>query len=559
MTSANSGDSPGAPSAAKMNADEGKLLGIVRELMQADIKFDPNDRESVHKVVEAIFAARSRKGHVEAERAAPTTSREPAAETSPRSITRSEEGRISGNKGVKIENSLKAKPVADKFRTETLVGQLKQDQNRGHNKCEVQSKQVRVMLLRNLASQADALREDVNTLNYMLELARSFDAGQAMGTGAEAKAGPATSAKGNCHRVLDQLATTRKVVDQRRESSKQKQWGGSSPLLAAQQSRGHVQAPIPAEMRGGPLEPERHCRGKASATANHASEAEKLVRIPIRTNVASLQRSLSGAAAIKEARLATRRYSRGKVQRSQQGTSGVKIQKQSNKGIRRIPNTNIVASDLDKALRVPTYSLGQTRKPGQNALMPGVNDTRRTAPYTVFPQYPPGYKSTIPVSMNPGTLGTMNQVPQVVTQTQLPVSQHHQVQAALQQRLTGLGAHHPGGQGIPQGTQALQHVMETPRHQYQHPLQMHALQMQQHMHQQRSQQLQQHLQQQRSQQMQQQMQQQRSQQMQQQMQQQRSQQMQQQMQQQQQQTLTYETLINMVESAVRSQMEKKPS
>ena len=29
--------------------------------------------------------------------------------------------------------------------------------------------------------------------------------------------------------------------------------------------------------------------------------------------------------------------------------------------------------------------------------------------------------------------------------------------------------------------------------------------------------------------------------------------------QQQQQTLTYETLINMVESAVRSQMEKKPS
>ena len=530
VTSANSGDSPGAPSAAKMNADEGKLLGIVRELMQADIKFDPNDRESVHKVVEAIFAARSRKGHVEAERAAPTTSREPAAETSPRSITRSEEGRISGNKGVKMENSLKAKPVADKFRTETLVGQLKQDQNRGHNKCEVQSKQV----LRNLASQADALREDVNTLNYMLELARSFDAGQAMGTGAEAKAGPATSAKGNCHRVLDQLATTRKVVDQRRESSKQKQWGGSSPLLAAQQPRGHVQAPIPAEMRGGPLEPERHCRGKASATANHASEAEKLVRIPIRTNVASLQRSLSGAAAIKEARLATRRYSRGKVQRSQQGTSGVKIQKQSNKGIRRIPNTNIVASDLDKALLVPTYSLGQTRKPGQNAVMPGVNDTRRTAPYTVFPQFPPGYKSTIPVSMNPGTLGTMNQVPQLVTQTQLPVSQHHQVQAALQQRLTGLGAHHPGGQGIPQGTQALQHVMETPRHQYQHPLQMHALQMQQHMQQQRSQQMQQQMQVQRS-------------------------QLGLQLGQQQQQTLTYETLINMVESAVRSQMEKKPS
>ena len=546
MTSANSGDSPGAPSAAKMNADEGKLLGIVRELMQADIKFDPNDRESVHKVVEAIFAARSRKGHVEAERAAPTTSREPAAETSPRSITRSEEGRISGNKGVKMENSLKAKPVADKFRTETLVGQLKQDQNRGHNKCEVQSKQV----LRNLASQADALREDVNTLNYMLELARSFDAGQAMGTGAEAKAGPATSAKGNCHRVLDQLATTRKVVDQRRESSKQKQWGGSSPLLAAQQPRGHVQAPIPAEMRGGPLEPERHCRGKASATANHASEAEKLVRIPIRTNVASLQRSLSGAAAIKEARSATRRYSRGKVQRSQQDTSGVKIQKQLNKGIRSHVNTNIVASDLDKALLVPTYSVGQTRKPGQNALMPGVNDTRRTAPYTVFPQFPPGYKSTIPVSMNPGTLGTMNQVPQLVTQTQLPVSQHHQVQAALQQRLTGLGAHHPGGQGIPQGTQALQHVMETPRHQYQHPLQMHALQMQQHM--------QQQMQQQGSQQMQQQMQQQRSQQMQQQMQVQRSQ-LGLQLGQQQQQTLTYETLINMVESAVRSQMEKKPS
>ena len=530
VTSANSGDSPGAPSAAKMNADEGKLLGIVRELMQADIKFDPNDRESVYKVVEAIFAARSRKGHVEAERAAPTTSREPAAETSPRSITRSEEGRISGNKGVKIENSLKAKPVADKFRTETLVGQLKQDQNRGHNKCEVQSKQV----LRNLASQADALREDVNTLNYMLELARSFDAGQAMGTGAEAKAGPATSAKGNCHRVLDQLATTRKVVDQRRESSKQKQWGGSSPLLAAQQPRGHVQAPIPAEMRGGPLEPERHCRGKASATANHASEAEKLVRIPIRTNVASLQRSLSGAAAIKEARLATRRYSRGKVQRSQQGTSGVKIQKQSNKGIRSHVNTNIVASDLDKALLVPTYSVGQTRKPGQNALMPGVNDTRRTAPYTVFPQFPPGYKSTIPVSMNPGTLGTMNQVPQLVTQTQLPVSQHHQVQAALQQRLTGLGAHHPGGQGIPQGTQALQHVMETPRHQYQHPLQMHALQMQQHMQQQMQQQRSQQMQQQRS-------------------------QLGLQLGQQQQQTLTYETLINMVESAVRSQMEKKPS
>ena len=532
-----------------MNAEDGKLLGIVRELMQADIKFDPNDRESVHKVVEAIFAARSRKAHgnggegnVEAERAAPTMSREPAAETSLRSMTRSEEGRISGNKGVKIENSLKAKPVADKFRTETLVGQLKQDQNRGHNKCEVQSKQV----LRNLASQADALREDVNTLNYMLELARSFDAGQAMGTGAEAKAGPATSAKGNCHRVLDQLATTRKVVDQRRESSKQKQWGGSSPLLAAQQPRGHVQAPIPAEMRGGPLEPERHCRGKASATANHASEAEKLVRIPIRTNVASLQRSLSGAAAIKEARSATRRYSRGKVQRSQQGTSGVKIQKQSNKGIRSHVNTNIVASDLDKALLVPTYSVGQTRKPGQNALMPGVNDTRRTAPYTVFPQFPPGYKSTIPVSMNPGTLGTMNQVPQLVTQTQLPVSQHHQVQAALQQRLTGLGAHHPGGQGIPQGTQALQHVMETPRHQYQHPLQMHALQMQQHM--------QQHMQQQRSQQMQQQ----RSQQMQQQMQVQRSQ-LGLQLGQQQQQTLTYETLINMVESAVRSQIEKKSS
>ena len=270
------------------------------------------------------------------------------------------------------------------------------------------------------------------------------------------------------------------------------------------------------------------------------------MRIPIRTNGASLQRSLSGAAAIKEARSATRRYSRGKVQRSQQGTSGVKIQKQSNKGIRSHVNTNIVASDLDKALLVPTYSVGQTRKPGQNALMPGVNDTRRTAPYTVFPQFPPGYKSTIPVSMNPGTLGTMNQVPQLVTQTQLPVSQHHQVQAALQQRLTGLGAHHPGGQGIPQGTQALQHVMETPRHQYQHPLQMHALQMQQHM--------QQHMQQQRSQQMQQQ----RSQQMQQQMQVQRSQ-LGLQLGQQQQQTLTYETSINMVESAVRSQIEKKSS
>ena len=112
--------------------------------------------------------------------------------------------------------------------------------------------------------------------------------------------------------------------------------------------------------------------------------------------------------------------------------------------------------------------------------------------------------------------------------------QEGQVQAALQQRLTGLGAHHPGGQGIPQGTQALQHVMETPRHQYQHPLQMHALQMQQHMQQQRSQQMQQQMQVQRS-------------------------QLGLQLGQQQQQTLTYETLINMVESAVRSQMEKKPS
>ena len=140
----------------------------------------------------------------------------------------------------------------------------------------------------------------------------------------------------------------------------------------------------------------------------------------------------------------------------------------------------------------------------------------------------------------------MNQVPQLVTQTQLPVSQHHQVQAALQQRLTGLGAHHPGGQGIPQGTQALQHVMETPRHQYQHPLQMHALQMQQHMQQQMQQQRSQQMQQQRSQQMQEQMQVQRS-------------QLGLQLGQQQQQTLTYETLINMVESAVRSQMEKKPS
>ena len=534
MTSANSGDSPGAPSAAKMNADEGKLLGIVRELMQADIKFDPNDRESVHKVVEAIFAARSRKGHVEAERAAPTTSREPAAETSPRSITRSEEGRISGNKGSKIENSLKAKhsgtasikakPVVDKFRPGTSVRRLMQDPKRGHRKPESQSPHMSVKLIRNLAIQADVLRGDIGALNHMLELAKSMDLEEAMGTGAEAEAQPwpATSplAKGGGDKALDQLVTIRKMVNQRREGGKQKQGEGFMSISGAgkEQLRGHVQAPIPETMKVGPLEhgrhfqsealiPEtarvgplehgRHFQGEASPNAIQAGEAEKLV-----------QRSLSGASANREARLATRRYSKEKGRQSKQDTIGGKIKEQlqtfGEKGKLSPDAMEIVNPHL-----MPTHSLiGHS---GWQHGLTMVSNPNGTAPYTVFPQFPPGYKSTIPVIMDPRMLGTMSQVPQLGTQTQKSVSPHQQVQAALHQRLTGLGVHHPGGQGIPQGIQVLQHVMETPQHQYQHQLQMHALQMQQ----------------------------------------------QTSLGQQQQQTLTYETLMKMMESAARSQRDKE--
>ena len=532
---ANSKDSPGAPSAVKMNAEDGKLLGIVRELMQADIKFDPNDRESVHKVVEAIFAARSRKAHgnggegnVEAERAAPTMSREPAAETSLRSMTRSEEGRISGNKGSKIENSLKAKhsgtasikakPVVDKFRPGTSVRRLMQDPKRGHRKPEAQSPHMRVKLIRNLAIQADVLRGDIGALNHMLELAKSMDLEEAMGTGAEAEAQPwpATSplAKGGGDKALDQLVTIRKMVNQRREGGKQKQGEGFMSISGAQQLRGHVQAPIPETMkvgtlehgrhfqseapipetaRVGPLEYGRHFQGEVSP---NAIQAEKLV-----------QRSLSGASANREARLATRRYSKEKGRQSKQDTIGGKIKEQlqtfGEKG-----KLNPDAMEIVNPHLMPTHSLI-----GHSGWQHGLTmiNPNGTAPYTVFPQFPPGYKSTIPVIMDPRMLGTMSQVPQLGTQTQKSVSPHQQVQAALHQRLTGLGVHHPGGQGIPQGTQVLQHVMETPQHQYQHQLQMHALQMQQ----------------------------------------------QTSPGQQQQQTLTYETLMKMMESAARSQRDKE--
>ena len=492
-----------------MNAEDGKLLGIVRELMQADIKFDPNDRESVHKVVEAIFAARSRKGHVEAERAAPTTSREPAAETSPRSITRSEEGRISGNKGSKIENSLKAKhsgtasikakPVVDKFRPGTSFRRLMQDPKRGHRKPEAQSPHMRVKLIRNLAIQADVLRGDIGALNHMLELAKSMDLEEAMGTGAEAEAQPwpATSplAKGGGDKALDQLVTIRKMVNQRREGGKQKQGEGFMSISGAQQLRGHVQAPIPETMKVGTLEHGRHFQCEASPNVIQAGEAEKLV-----------QRSLSGASANREARLATRRYSKEKGRQSKQDTIGGKIKEQlqtfGEKGIS--PD----AMEIVNPHLMPTHSLI-----GHSGWQHGLTmiNPNGTAPYTVFPQFPPGYKSTIPVIMDPRMLGTMSQVPQLGTQTQKSVSPHQQVQAALHQRLTGLGVHHPGGQGIPQGTQVLQHVMETPQHQYQHQLQMHALQMQQ----------------------------------------------QTSPGQQQQQTLTYETLMKMMESAARSQRDKE--
>ena len=514
-----------------MNAEDGKLLGIVRELMQADIKFDPNDRESVHKVVEAIFAARSRKAHgnggegnVEAERAAPTMSREPAAETSLRSMTRSEEGRISGNKGSKIENSLKAKhsgtasikakPVVDKFRPGTSFRRLMQDPKRGHRKPEAQSPHMRVKLIRNLAIQADVLRGDIGALNHMLELAKSMDLEEAMGTGAEAEAQPwpATSplAKGGGDKALDQLVTIRKMVNQRREGGKQKQgevlfssiYDGTvhRPSTAKKKSglqslRGHVQAPIPETMKVGPLEHGRHFQSEASPNAIQAGEAEKLV-----------QRSLSGASANREARLATRRYSKEKGRQSKQDTIGGKIKEQlqtfGEKGIS--PD----AMEIVNPHLMPTHSLI-----GHSGWQHGLTtiNPNGTAPYTVFPQFPPGYKSTIPVIMDPRMLGTMSQVPQLGTQTQKSVSPHQQVQAALHQRLTGLGVHHPGGQGIPQGTQVLQHVMETPQHQYQHQLQMHALQMQQ----------------------------------------------QTSPGQQQQQTLTYETLMKMMESAARSQRDKE--
>ena len=522
-----------------MNAEDGKLLGIVRELMQADIKFDPNDRESVHKVVEAIFAARSRKAHgnggegnVEAERAAPTMSREPAAETSLRSMTRSEEGRISGNKGSKIENSLKAKhsgtasikakPVVDKFRPGTSVRRLMQDPKRGHRKPEAQSPHMRVKLIRNLAIQADVLRGDIGALNHMLELAKSMDLEEAMGTGAEAEAQPwpATSplAKGGGDKALDQLVTIRKMVNQRREGGKQKQgeglfssiYDGTVHRPSTDKKKSGLQAPIPETMkvgtlehgrhfqseapipetaRVGPLEYGRHFQGEVSP---NAIQAEKLV-----------QRSLSGASANREARLATRRYSKEKGRQSKQDTIGGKIKEQLQTFGEKGNAMEIVNPHL-----MPTHSLI-----GHSGWQHGLTtiNPNGTAPYTVFPQFPPGYKSTIPVIMDPRMLGTMSQVPQLGTQTQKSVSPHQQVQAALHQRLTGLGVHHPGGQGIPQGTQVLQHVMETPQHQYQHQLQMHALQMQQ----------------------------------------------QTSPGQQQQQTLTYETLMKMMESAARSQRDKE--
>ena len=525
-----------------MNAEDGKLLGIVRELMQADIKFDPNDRESVHKVVEAIFAARSRKAHgnggegnVEAERAAPTMSREPAAETSLRSMTRSEEGRISGNKGSKIENSLKAKhsgtasikakPVVDKFRPGTSVRRLMQDPKRGHRKPEAQSPHMRVKLIRNLAIQADVLRGDIGALNHMLELAKSMDLEEAMGTGAEAEAQPwpATSplAKGGGDKALDQLVTIRNMVNQRREGGKQKQgeglfssiYDGTVHRPSTDKKKSGLQAPIPETMkvgtlehgrhfqseapipetaRDGPLEYGRHFQGEASPNAIQAGEAEKLV-----------QRSLSGASANREARLATRRYSKEKGRQSKQDTIGGKIKEQLQTFGEKGNAMEIVNPHL-----MPTHSLI-----GHSGWQHGLTmiNPNGTAPYTVFPQFPPGYKSTIPVIMDPRMLGTMSQVPQLGTQTQKSVSPHQQVQAALHQRLTGLGVHHPGGQGIPQGTQVLQHVMETPQHQYQHQLQMHALQMQQ----------------------------------------------QTSPGQQQQQTLTYETLMKMMESAARSQRDKE--
>ena len=257
------------------------------------------------------------------------------------------------------------------------------------------------------------------------------------------------------------------------------------------------EALIPETARVGPLEHGRHFQGEASPNAIQAGEAEKLV-----------QRSLSGASANREARLATRRYSKEKGRQSKQDTIGGKIKEQlqtfGEKGKLSPDAMEIVNPHL-----MPTHSLiGHS---GWQHGLTMVSNPNGTAPYTVFPQFPPGYKSTIPVIMDPRMLGTMSQVPQLGTQTQKSVSPHQQVQAALHQRLTGLGVHHPGGQGIPQGIQVLQHVMETPQHQYQHQLQMHALQMQQ----------------------------------------------QTSLGQQQQQTLTYETLMKMMESAARSQRDKE--
>ena len=57
----------GAGPAMGNGEEEKKLLGIVRELLDSDVKFDPDDKQAVQKVVEAIFRARSRKAVYAAE------------------------------------------------------------------------------------------------------------------------------------------------------------------------------------------------------------------------------------------------------------------------------------------------------------------------------------------------------------------------------------------------------------------------------------------------------------------------------------------------------------
>ncbi|UPR01131.1 hypothetical protein HOP50_06g44520 [Chloropicon primus] len=184
-----------------MESHEAKLLGIVRELMEADLKFNPNDKEAVHRVVEAIFRARSRNAEGGEQREGigqgskhGTATEDKVASTPPppgktrlRNLMRSGgEGRKSkatrrskGDNvyGVKHADSgvkkVTGRPKAGEGDEKLVRRKLQESPRKNVSAAQSSGGEVGDALVQNLNFQADKLKQDKGVLKHMVELAKA--------------------------------------------------------------------------------------------------------------------------------------------------------------------------------------------------------------------------------------------------------------------------------------------------------------------------------------------------------------------------------------------------